>query len=392
MRRTFGWVGWSAVIAGALLLIAATGILVVVDRGLASFGISLPEAYQVLRAHRTDAMAIRDAEGPISTPNGIAERGFVQIGGIQQWVTIRGDDRRNPAVLILHGGPGDAYSQLAYFFRDWERAFTVVQWDQRGAGRTYGLYGKATPDMTLDQFVEDGAEVAEYAGRRLNRPKIILLGHSWGSALGAYLTQRHPELFCAFVGTGQVVRTADLSASYYAYTLMRLTADHQAAASAELERLGPPPYHTLGPEETVRKWLNHYLPQTDREYLLSSTYVALRNARYSLKDFRDLQDGHLSFSLPVLNSTYDALDLNTLGYRIPVPFFIIDGRSDRLTPPDLAAAFFQKIHAPEKAMVQIAGGHFAFMSNPDYFLHVLVEHVRPIAACGPNPPNDASHH
>ncbi|HEY6455626.1 MAG TPA: alpha/beta fold hydrolase [Steroidobacteraceae bacterium] len=230
MRRTFRWLGRSAAIAAALLLFAAIGIVFVLDRGLASFGITLPEAYRVLRVQQVDAMAIRDAEGPVFTLNGIAERGFVRIGGIRQWVTIRGDDRRNPAVLILHGGPGDAYSQLAYFYHDWERAFTVVQWDQRGAGRTYRLYGMATPDMTLDQLLEDGAEVADYARRRLNRPKIILLGHSWGSALGA------------------------LSASYYTYTLTRLTADHETAASAELKRLGPPPYRTIGPEETVRKW------------------------------------------------------------------------------------------------------------------------------------------
>jgi pimeloyl-ACP methyl ester carboxylesterase len=386
MRRTFRWVGWSAAVAVMVLVIAAIGILIVLHQGLASFGITLPEAYRVLRVQQADATAIRDAEGPISTPNGIAERGFVRIGGIQQWVTIRGDDRRNPVILILHGGPGDAYSQLAYFYRDWEHAFTLVQWDQRGAGRTYGLDGTATPDLTLDRLIDDGAELANYARRRLNQRKIILLGHSWGSALGVYLVERHPELFCAFVGTGQIVRTAYLSASYYSYTLARLTADHETAARAELMRLGPPPYHSIGPEETVRKWLNRYLPDADKHYLLSSAYVALRNAKFSLKDFRDLQDGHLSFSLPVLNDTYDALDLNTLGYVMPVPFFIIDGRSDRLTPPDLATTFFQNVHAPEKAMFLINGGHFAMMSNPDDFLQLLVEHVRPVAACGPDSP------
>jgi pimeloyl-ACP methyl ester carboxylesterase len=383
MRRTFLWLGWSAAFVGGLLVLALTGILVVLHQGLTSFGITLPEAYSVLRAQEADASAIHSAEGPVHTPNGIAERGFVQIGGIKQWVTIRGTDRRNPVILILHGGPGDAYSQLAYFFRNWESTFTVVQWDQRGAGRTYELYGGATPDMTLDRLIEDGAEVSNYARRRLDQPKIVLLGHSWGSALGVYLITRHPELFCAFVGTGQIVRTVDLSARYYTYTLTRLTTDHQVEAIAELRRLGPPPYRTVGEEETVRKWLNHYLEDDDKHYLLTSTYVALRSPQYSLKDFRELQEGHLSFSLPVLDRTYQAIDLNTLGYTLSVPFFIIDGRSDRLTPPDLVSAFFQKVHAPEKTMLLIDGGHFAMMSNPDEFLRLLLNRVTLNAACVP---------
>jgi pimeloyl-ACP methyl ester carboxylesterase len=375
MRRTPVWLGWSAAVVAMLLALAATGLLVILHLSLASFGITLPEAYRQLRAQQADATAIGSAEGPARTPQGIAERGFVRIGGIEQWVTIRGDDRRNPVILILHGGPGDAYSHLAYFFRHWEHAFTIVQWDQRGAGRTYGRYGTATPDMSLARLVEDGAEVANYARGRLNQPKIILLGHSWGSALGVYLVQRHPELFCAFVGTGQIARTADLSAGYYRYTLARLTADHQSAAIAELQRLGPPPYSTLGAEEAVRKWLNHYLADADKHYLLAATYVALQNQKYSLKDFRELQEGHLSFSLPVLNRAYDAIDLNLLDTQMPVPFFIVDGRSDHLTPPDLAAAYFRKVRAPIKAMFLIDGGHFAMLSNADQFLRILAERV-----------------
>jgi pimeloyl-ACP methyl ester carboxylesterase len=193
---------------------------------LNNFGLSPQQVLHIFREQHTDAAGIRDAEGPIKTSNGIAERGFVKIGGIDQWITIRGEDRSNPAILILHGGPGDAQSSLAYLYRHWERAFTVVQWDQRGAGRTFGRYGNATPDMTLDRMIEDGAEVADYARRRLGQKKIILLGHSWGSVLGVYIIKRHPELFSAYVGTGQIVRWADDTATEYAYTLARLSADH----------------------------------------------------------------------------------------------------------------------------------------------------------------------
>lgn len=377
MRRAWVWMRWSAAAVAGAVALTIVGLAVILDRGLAQFGMTPHEAFQVLHAQGAHAEAIRNAEGPIDTPNGIAERGFVPIGGIKQWVTIRGDDRRNPVILIFHGGLGDPDSQLAYFFHQWERAFTVVQWDQRGAGRTYGLYGKATPNMTLDRFIEDGAEVADYARERLHQPKIILLGHSWGSALSVYVLKRHPDLFCAFVGTGQIVRTADLEPRYYAYALAHAIARHDSAGIAELRRIGPPPYRSSTQQQVVRSWLDRYLDDADKRFLLAAVSVALRNSRYSLKDFSQWQAGHLSFSLPVMSRTYDAIDLERLGDDMPVPFFIIDGRSDPLAPPALAAQYFREVRAPEKRMFLIDGGHFAFMSNSDAFLQILTQQVRP---------------
>jgi pimeloyl-ACP methyl ester carboxylesterase len=364
-----------AAMIAVVLIVAGIGI----SRALANFGMSPAQAFGVFHKLRADAIAVRDAEGPIDTPNGIAERGFVKIGGIDQWVTIRGEDRRNPAILIVHGGVGDAQSQLAYLYRHWQRDFTVVQWDQRGAGRTYGRYGDATPDMTLERMIQDGVEVADYARKRLDQRKLILLGHSWGSALGVHIIQRRPDLFSAYVGTGQVVRVADLTARQYDYTLERLRADHQKTAIAELLKLGPPPYKTDAQEEVMRTWLNRYLADSDKNYLLASVDVMLRNSKYSLKDFRDLQTGHLSFSLPRMYLTYTAIDLNSLGVVMPIPFFIIDGREDHLAPPDLASQYFQTIRAPQKAMFLLDNaGHFAAMSNSDEFLKILVDRVRPV--------------
>lgn len=366
------------VAAAAILLVALCAVA-----GLAylqaTWDVSWATVARVHHELAADADAVRDAEGPIRTPNGVAERGFVRIGGIEQWVTIRGEDRRNPAILILHGGPGDAYSQLAYLLRPWEKDFTIVQWDQRGAGRTYGRYGKATPDMTLDRMVEDGAEVADYARRRLRQKRIVLLGHSWGSALGVHLLKRHPELFSAYVGTGQIVNTAQLDQDRYAYTLARLAADHRSGALARLRRLGPPPYATDAEDEIVRRQTNRYLAAADNSYLFTSIAVMLRDRSYSLRDFRDLMAGHLAFALERMHGAYAAIDLPALGDDMPVPFFIIDGRDDHLALPALAEPYYRQIRAPRKAMILIDGGHFAFLSNARAFLDVLLTRVRPIA-------------
>jgi pimeloyl-ACP methyl ester carboxylesterase len=98
------------------------------------------------------------AEAP---PAGINQSSFVSIGGIDQWISIQGEDRRNPVLLVVHGGPGEAQWMAADKYEPWEKAFTVVQWDQRGAGHTYGRYGTQTPDVTLDRIVKDGIEVAD---------------------------------------------------------------------------------------------------------------------------------------------------------------------------------------------------------------------------------------
>ncbi len=375
-----------SVLKTILISVAVVLVLVVVLAGvgftilLSNFGLAPRQAFEVYREQQRVAAAIHNAEAPIDSPDAVSDAGFVNIGGIEQWITIRGKNRKNPALLFLHGGPGDAQSQLAYIYRRWEESFKVVQWDQRGAGRTYGRNGSATPDMTLERIIEDGLEVAEHVRTRLGKRKVILVGHSWGSVLGVSMVMRRPELFSAYVGTGQIVSWAGQMPQEYAYTLARLEADHEEDGIKDLSRLGPPPYRTLQEDERMRKWLNRYLPDADKTYLLASVMLAMRNSKYSLKDVQDKQTGHLSFSLPRMHSIYSDIDLNVLSHQIPIPFFVIDGREDRITPPELAADYLQKIAAPQKGMELIDGaGHFAVMSHSEEFLRILLAKLGPIA-------------
>src|SRR5262249_41689750 len=142
-------------------------------------------------------------------------------GGIEQWVTIRGQDSHNPVILFLHGGPGLTWSPFAASaFGAWEKNFTLVQWDQRGAGRTYAKNGPSIEStMTLDRMVQDGIEVAQYLRQHLGKEKIILFGASWGSVLGVEMIRRNPELFEAYIGEAQVVNVHASEAASYARVL-----------------------------------------------------------------------------------------------------------------------------------------------------------------------------
>jgi len=135
----------------------------------------------------------------------VNEQGFIPIGGIDQWIAIQGSNTDNPVILFLHGGSAEAQSPFLKEFLPWEQAFTVINWDQRGSGKTYGKNGASTPDMTVERIAQDTIEIADYACKRLSKSKVILIGHSWGALLRLNAIKRKPELFYAFVGTGQPV-------------------------------------------------------------------------------------------------------------------------------------------------------------------------------------------
>src|SRR5438094_5986608 len=134
--------------------------------------------------------------------------GFVSIGGIEQWIDIRGGDSGKPVLLVVHGGPGEAQWPVADKYLAWEKTFVIVHWDQRGAGHTCGRYGDKTPDMNLDRIVRDGIEVAQYLCRTQYKKKVIVLGHSWGSIVAVNMVRQRPDLFAAYVGTGPVASWA----------------------------------------------------------------------------------------------------------------------------------------------------------------------------------------
>ena len=142
----------------------------------------------------------------IVTADGISEQGLVPIGGIPQWISVRGRHKSNPLLLFLHGGPAFTVSPVSfYYMRDWEEQFTVVQWDQRGAGKTYAASDpeKIKDTMTVDRIVADAEELIGYLRQKYGKDRIVLMAHSFGTLLGLKLAQRHPDWFFAYVGMGQ---------------------------------------------------------------------------------------------------------------------------------------------------------------------------------------------
>ena len=178
----------------------------------------------------------------IPSPPGIEETFAVRIGGIDQWISVRGRDRRNPILLFIHGGPASTEMPVSWLYQSgWEDYFTVVQWDQRGAGKTYVANDPAVvePTIATERMVADGEELVAWLREHYGKRKIFVLGHSWGSIIGLELARRHPDWLHAYIGMGQMIDGRDNERLGYEWALQAARADHNDKAVRELTRSRP---------------------------------------------------------------------------------------------------------------------------------------------------------
>jgi pimeloyl-ACP methyl ester carboxylesterase len=320
----------------------------------------------------------------ITTPNGIVEQRFVKLGGIDQWIQLRGEDRDNPVLLVLHGGPGWPNAVFTLPLRPWEQHFTVVQWDHRGAGKTLGRNGKAgSGPMSFDQRVADAVELIEFLRGHLGVDKVVVLAESMGTLTGLPLAKRRPELVAALVVTDLYVNMAANEAAKYRLTLERLRAAGNAKGVAALEKIGADPGRwDLGAWNTNMAWAfrtNLPTPNLDRRLLFP---LALSSPIYGLRDLVNLFGG-FRWSTAQMFQELRAYDARRLGTRLEVPFFLFQGESDAITLTSLAERYFQEVEAPAKGLALIPdAGHFAAFTRPDRFLAELVTQVRPVTGSG----------
>jgi pimeloyl-ACP methyl ester carboxylesterase len=313
------------------------------------------------------------------TSAGVDKTTFVPLGGLEQWIGIRGEDRSNPVLLVVHGGPGEAQWPAAEIYKPWENAFTVVQWDQRGTGHTYGRYGAQTPDVTLDRIAKDGVELATYLCRELGKKKIIVLGHSWGSIVAVHMVQMRPDLFAAYVGTGQVSSWAAMVGTQFDLLLAKAREDDDQATVKELEAIGRPDPTNADQYFAFSKNRQSIMTPSDQAWLQHLRAQAAELKASNPEQLQNLEDGMLFTSQHVLPDQI-ATNLPKTACNIHTAFFVIQGQNDVITPTQAAINYFHCVKAPKKGMVLIPNaGHFAFMTASSEFLDVLTSKVRPVA-------------
>jgi len=319
----------------------------------------------------------------LRTANKIAEGRYVQIGALAQWVQIRGENRDNPALLVVHGGPGIAFSAFTARFRSWERDFTIVQWDQPGAGKTLSRRRRpGAGGLTIEGMAQDGIEVAEWSLQWLNQRKLILFAMSWGTILGTIMVKRRPDLFWAYVGAGQFVNAARSEPLGYDLALERAQQLGDVKTLKVLQTIGRPPYADQKTAAVERQALGKVGVETFPT-LRDLLHATLFTPGYTLRDgvafFRGAQASIAQLFKPMM--TYDARELGT---TFEVPLYFFQGSLDLHTPAEAVQEYAASLQAPHKELVLWENeGHLPVLSNPTMVLKELVVRVRPLAAGGP---------
>jgi pimeloyl-ACP methyl ester carboxylesterase len=319
-------------------------------------------------------------------PNGIDEAKAVEIGGIRQWITVRGHDRRNPILLVLHGGPAAPDLPNRYLFEGpWTDYFTVVEWDQRGAGKTYKLNDpeKVAPTMHPERMLQDTEELVAYLRTTYEKKKIFALGHSWGTILGLNLAASRPDCLYAYIGVGQIINMRDGERICYDWVLNTARKAGDTQAVKELEAIAPYPEPDGAlPLEKInveRKWSVHYGGLTYGR----DSYDFWENAErispdYSEADFKAIDAGS-AFSLPKLLPEMAATDFTKLT-RVGCPVLIFAGRHDYTTPSEPVRRWFDRLVAPNKRWVWFENSaHMMYAEEPGRVLVHLVQLALPFA-------------
>ena len=289
------------------------------------------------------------------TPKGgIKKSMYVDINGTKQWISIYGQNKDNPILLYLHGGPGSATSLYDYAFtRKWADVYTVVTWDQRGCGKSYD---KSHPEtITADIMMQDGIAMTEFLRDYLQVDKITLLGHSWGSYFGANLALAHPDYYDAFIGTGQFIDENENERRLYEAALIWSENDPEGrekviewGRSREME--DPDMLSTVLLRNSILKRYGYEMMKDGMDYNIFTTvlfnpYYSLRDIMASVKD----EEAFVPYSVFVASDGFKEMSL--LGrFDYEIPFYNINGDLDYQTNYSLACEYFEQVNAPKKQM------------------------------------------
>ncbi|PIO83343.1 hypothetical protein BSQ39_07140 [Loigolactobacillus backii] len=300
---------------------------------------------------------------------------YVSLNGLKQWVTIRGAERTNPLLLIIHGGPAATNSMFSNLTQNFEKEVTIVEWDQRGAGKTYRKQ-KVTP-TSLQEIVDDGLALTRWLRKKFSTTPLILVGSSEGSFTANLMLQQSPQYYAAYIATDQDFENSRQAA------VDQLKALGQTNHNKKMiHRMKKMPQRLDNWTDTEINHFNRYaakanpaVPNAMQDLLIPQL---LTSPFHSLTDvmafFRGMRATKQQLAMELDHFNYERLLTETT-----VPFFIFQGAGDVVTPAASAKDYFDQVKAPSKKMVLIPdSGHLCLFANPDYFLKMIRENVLPV--------------
>ena len=319
----------------------------------------------------------------IKTPNGIAESQYLEINNTKQYVLIRSVDINNPVVLFLHGGPGATEtSMLRKHNSELEKHFTVVYWDQRNAGKSYD---KKFPkeEIKVKKYIEDVDVLVSYLKNKFKKDKILLVGHSWGSRLGMYAIQQHPENYIAYIGVAQDVSAYECELMSYQYALNKAKELNKKKAIRKLEEMGEPQngeYTKMYKTGIKGYWAQkRMLMSLGGDSYKKGIYLEWMSSvwlsrEYSFSDvLRFMKVFNFSFNNIVVDPDFNNFDFIKQIPEVEIPVFFISGSHDYILPWTLVEKYCDSLKAPHKEFILYdKSGHNLLFEEPDKFNNEII--------------------
>lgn len=304
--------------------------------------------------------------------SGIHKSMYVELGGVKQWISIHGKDKNNPVLLYLHGGPGASTSTYDHAFTSkWADVYTVVTWDQRNCGKSWSPEQWDTK-LTYDMMMEDALDLILFLRRYLGVEKVTLLGHSWGTYLGANLAREYPQFVDAYIGVGQLVDFYENEEALKA-EVGKWTED-DPVAQLLVEKLSPEdlaPGHFEARNKLLKKY--HFdMFARGRDYNL--TAAKFFNPNYTLREYMKFYRASSKVYRDFISS--EEFERFSLSGRTTyqVPYFNVNGDQDYQCNHRLAKAYFDQVEAPFKKLYMMENmTHGLMASRSKEFSRILHE-------------------
>jgi pimeloyl-ACP methyl ester carboxylesterase len=321
----------------------------------------------------------------IVAPEGVQDTYKTTIGGIEQWINVRGQDKANPMILFVHGGPASPSMPTTWQWqRPIEEYFTVAHYDQRGVGKTLRANDKDAIAGTLkiERFVDDAIEVAEHLRARYKKDKLIIIGHSWGTVVSTRAVLKRPDLFYAYVGIGQVANMRENERISYEFGIAQARLHNNAEALQEMAAIAPYPGDQPITRERIivaRKWPQYYGGLS--AYKSDSTYyfrAPMLSPEYDQADWEAIDAGS-QLTLGAVLQEWSQVDFTGVR-RFPIPVIMFLGRHDYTTPTEPVVKWMAQLKAPYKQSVWFEhSAHMMPWEEPGKMLTSLLAYVRPLA-------------
>ncbi len=303
----------------------------------------------------------------IKTRNGVSSLEQITLGEVKQWIFIRGEDQNNPVLIFLHGGPGEpalGMSSSRKLDAELINHFTVVHWDQRGAGKSYN---KDIPveTMTLDRLVEDCNELIDYLRDRFATQKVFLVGHSWGTAIGIKTAYKYPEKIYAYVGVAQIINDYEGERTSYNFIVEKAEKNEDLKKLKAIKAIGLPPYDTHLTHLEKARYIGRYGGFVHGNILKQIGSVLLSyftSPEYSLSEgVRTMRGKGLHFTMTTMYDELKTINFSKEIQSIKVPIYFFAGKYDMITPTILVENYFNSLDAEN-------GKNFFLFENSAHFL------------------------